>query len=265
MTGESISVVGNMCRTLARSCGRERCGGRCAASRNRRAARLSRRAGVGCYHAGWQGRTIHPGDDIGAHRSRVAARSDRDSGPAHRGVRGRRRHRSRAPHRADRATLHHGRGPDRTLARHHAGTRRHRHYDPRRHRAAPAGAARRGRRGQEERPRDRRHLDTRRSARRDRRSLLADMGHRREPVRLGAAFRGQGCRCLAQGHLASHHVQPQPHRRGPCPFHAQQGRALQGVPDPRQRHRHPDHRQPVRAQPGAQPPVQGRRPGRSDQ
>ncbi len=81
----------------------------------------------------------------------------------------------------------------------------------------------------------------------------------------GPRFTGKTPRRLAQGHLASDHVQQQHHRRGPRGLHSLQGRALQGLADPRQRHRHPDRRQPLRAQPRAQPAVQGRRARRRDQ
>ena len=62
--------------------------------------------------------------------------------------------------------------------------RRHRHRHARRHRAAHPRAPRHGRRRVSQRPGLRFHLHPGRRLQRHRRPLLADLGHRREPLRL---------------------------------------------------------------------------------
>ena len=122
-----------------------------------------------------------------------------------------------------------------------------------------------GRRGEDGRPGLRRDHHRARRARRDRRPLLADLGHRREPVGLEHPLPRRERAAVARSGLAPHHLQQQHHRRGPGQRHARQGRALQGHADPRPRQRHPDRRQPLRAQLRAQPAVQGRRARAGDQ
>ena len=75
----------------------------------------------------------------------------------------------------------------------------------------------------------------------------------------GTRFDGEDG-AVAEVGIAPHHLQQQPPRRRPGLRDARQGRALEGLADPRQRQRHPDHRQPVCAQLRTQPDVQGRRP-----
>ena len=79
-------------------------------------------------------------------------------------------------------------------------------------------------------------LDIGRRVQRDRRSLLDDLGDRREPVGLRPALHRQDAGGMAPRHFAPHHLQQQHHRRGAASLDAFQGRAFQGLADPRQRH-----------------------------
>ena len=90
-------------------------------------------------------------------------------------------------------------------------------------------------------------------------SLFADMGHGREPFRLRPALHRRDAGRVAEGREPPDHLFEQHHRREPCVLDASEGRAFEGIADPRQCEGHPDHRECLRAQLRAEPAVQGRR------
>ena len=96
-------------------------------------------------------------------RPRLVRRGGRHAGPAHRRVRGGRRHRPRRAHGQDRGAVPHDRRADRAVAGHHADPRWHRHRHARRRRPAHPRAPGRGRVPEVQRPGLRRDLHRRRA------------------------------------------------------------------------------------------------------
>ena len=142
---------------------------------------VPRRNGLGRAYAGRAWRQDHPGHHAGDRRAGLAARGGGRQGSAHRGVRSRRGDRPRGQVAEDPRALPDHRRTDRPATGHHPDPWRHRPQRARRHHPAHPRARGRGRTAEDGRHRFR--LDQhRRCLQRDRRPLLADLVHRREPV-----------------------------------------------------------------------------------